>query len=176
VLSEGQVYLHKSLIIEFVYLVPISVMNVFIAPYFRLISSFLSYFSNNNVFLFLLAIKLFLYVLHVFNIAYCRQWKLSLCFILYIVVLHDYQNKILFIFFKKWAAETDFRGMADCERLSGHSAKRSSRIYMPVEWHLICWNPMFRSKVIQKTWFSSSSQNENVCPFVCGFVCIPSWF
>jgi len=131
VLSEGQVYLHKSLIIEFVYLVPISVMNVFIAPYFRLISSFLSYFSNNNVFLFLLAIKLFLYVLHVFNIAYCRQWKLSLCFILYIVVLHDYQNKILFIFFKKWAAETDFRGMADCERLSGHSAKRSSRIYMP---------------------------------------------
>jgi len=33
--------------------------------------------------------------------------------------------------------------------------------------------PIFRSKVIQKTRFSSS-QNENGCPFVCGFVCIPS--
>jgi len=31
---------------------------------------------------------------------------------------------------------------------------------------------MFRSKVFQKTRFSSSSQNENACPFVCGFVCI----
>jgi len=112
VLSEGQVYLHKSLIIEFVYLVPISVMNVFIAPYFRLISSFLSYFSNNNVFLFLLAIKLFLYVLHVFNIAYCRQWKLSLCFILYIVVLHDYQNKILFIFFKKHMLQCQYQALS----------------------------------------------------------------